>query len=368
MNDLKEREKKITQTGIIGILANIGLATGKAIVGLIAGAVSVILDAINNLSDAISSVITIIGIKLSKKKPTEKHPYGFGRIEYFSTIIIAAIILATGVTSCYEAIEKIIHPSDIEFSWVTAVVVGSAIVVKIVLGLFTRGRGKKYNSESLVASGTDALMDSLISIATLISIGVSLIWKVNIDGWIGAFISLFIIKAGIEMLLEAVSNVMGARPDAAITKAIKRDVNSINGVRGAYDLVLHNYGPDQAIGSIHVEIDSSMSAEEIHILTMQIQTLIIEKYHVVLTVGIYAIDVNETDKYEQIQGIVKSFEGALGCHGFFIDNEKKFISFDVLVDFTVTDKGKFKANIENKTKEIFEGYNVNVNLDLNYSD
>jgi divalent metal cation (Fe/Co/Zn/Cd) transporter len=191
---------------------------------------------------------------------------------------------------------------------------------------------------------------------------------VNIDGWIGAFISLFIIKAGIEMLLEAVSNVMGARPDAAITKAIKRDVNSINGVRGAYDLVLHNYGPDQAIGSIHVEIDSSMSAEEIHILTMQIQTLIIEKYHVVLTVGIYAIDVNETDKYEQIQGIVKSFEGALGCHGFFIDNEKKFISFDVLVDFTVTDKGKFKANIENKTKEIFEGYNVNVNLDLNYSD
>ena len=368
MNDLKEREKKLTQTGITGILANIGLATGKAIVGLIAGAVSVVLDAINNLSDAISSVITIIGSKLSKKKPTEKQPYGFGRIEYFSTIIIAAIILATGVASCYEAVEKIIHPIDIEFSWVTAVVVGSAIVVKIALGLFTRRRGKKYNSESLVASGTDALMDSFISIATLISIGVSLIWQVNIDGWIGALISLFIVKAGIEMLLEAVSHVMGARPDAAITKAIKRDVNSIKGVRGAYDLVLHNYGPDQAMGSIHVEIDSRMNAEEIHILSMQIQSLIIERYHVLLTVGIYAIDDNETDKYEQIQGIVKSFEGALGCHGFFIDHEKKFISFDVLVDFTVTDKGKFITNIENKTKEIFEGYNVSINLDLNYSD
>ena len=195
-----------------------------------------------------------------------------------------------------------------------------------------------------------------------------MIWQVNIDGWIGALISLFIIKAGIEMLLEAVSHVMGARPDAAITKAIKRDVNSIKGVRGAYDLVLHNYGPDQAMGSSHVEIDSSMSAEEIHILSMQIQSLIIERYHVLLTVGIYAIDDNETDKYEQIQGVVKSFEGALGCHGFFIDHQKKFISFDVLVDFTVADKGKFITNIENKTKEIFEGYNVSIHLDLNYSD
>ena len=111
-----------------------------------------------------------------------------------------------------------------------------------------------------------------------------------------------------------------------------------------------------------------MNAEEIHILSMQIQSLIIERYHVLLTVGIYAIDDNETDKYEQIQGVVKSFEGALGCHGFFIDHEKKFISFDVLVDFTVADKGKFITNIENKTKEIFEGYNVSIHLDLNYSD
>jgi cation diffusion facilitator family transporter len=129
------REKKITETGIIGILANVGLATGKAIVGLLAGAVSVILDAVNNLTDAISSIVTIIGIKLSKKKPTDKHPYGFGRIEYFSTIIIAVIILATGITSGYESVMKIIHPTEVDFSWVTMVVVGSAIVVKIILGL-----------------------------------------------------------------------------------------------------------------------------------------------------------------------------------------------------------------------------------------
>ena len=368
MREVTEREKKITETGIIGILANVLLATGKAIVGLIAGAVSVVLDAINNLSDAISSVITIVGIKLSKKKPTKKHPYGFGRIEYFSAIIISAIILATGVTSCYEAIQKIITPTDVEFSWVTAVVVGSAIIVKIFLGLFTRARGKKYNSDSLVASGTDAMMDSIISVATLISIGVSLIWKVNIDGWIGALISLFIIKAGLEMLLEAVSNVMGARPDSAITMSIKQKVKEINGVRGAYDLVLHNYGPDSAIGSIHVEIDSSMSAEEIHALTMKIQSMIIEEFHIFLTVGIYAIDLSHMDKYEQIEAMVKAFDGVLGFHGLFVSDEEKYMSFDVLIDFTVKDKLKFIEDVKKKVNEVYPEYKIIVNLDLNYSD
>lgn len=368
MREVSVREKKITQTGIIGILANIGLAIGKATVGLIAGAVSIILDAINNLSDAISSVVTIIGIKLSKKKPTEKHPFGFGRIEYFSSIIISSIILATGITSCYEAIQRIIHPEDVEFSWVTAVIVGSAILVKIALGLFTRARGKKYNSDSLVASGTDALMDSLISVATLISIGVALIWKINIDGWIGVLISLFIIKAGIEMLLEAVSNVMGRRPDAEITKAIKASVNSIPEVLGTYDLVLHNYGPEFAIGSLHVEIDSYLTAEDIHRLTMTIQSKIMEEFHVMMTVGIYAIDPKEKDKYDTIEKIIESFNGALGFHGLFVDNDAKHMSFDVLIDFTIRDKKKFIEEVISKVNEKYEGYTISINLDTNYSD
>lgn len=368
MRDTSEREKKITQTGILGILANVALAVGKAIVGLIAGALSIVLDAINNLSDAISSVITIIGVKLSKKKPTKKHPYGFGRIEYFSAIMISAIILATGVTSLYESIMKIITPSDVDFSYVTIIVVSSAIVVKIALGLFTRKRGKVHNSTSLVASGTDALMDSIVSSATLISIGVSLIFKVNIDGYIGCLIAVVIIKAGIEMLLEALSNVMGRRPDSAITQAIKTCVNSIDGVNGTYDLVLHNYGPDAAIGSLHVEIDSSLTAEEIHKLSMKIQSAVMENFHVMVTVGIYAIDPKESEKYEKIQEIIKTFDGALGFHGLFVDRNSKFMNFDVLVDFTVLDKKKFKESVIDKVKDIYPEYNININLDVNYSD
>lgn len=368
MREVSEREKKITQTGVIGILANIALATGKAIVGLIAGAVSIILDAINNLSDAISSIVTIVGIKLSKKKPTEKHPFGFGRIEYFSSIIISAIILATGVTSCYEAIQRIIHKEDVDFSYVTLIIVFSAIIVKVILGLFTKSRGKKYNSDSLVASGTDALMDALISVATLISIGVYMIWKVNIDGWIGVLISIFIIKAGIEMLLEAVSSVMGKRPDAGITKAIKASVNSIPGVLGTYDLVLHNYGPEFAIGSLHVEIDSYLTAEDIHRLTMTIQSKIMEEFHVMMTVGIYAVDSKDKEKQEDIKKIIESFDGALGFHGLFVDDDKKTMSFDVLIDFTIRDKKKFIEEVISKVNEKYEGYTISINLDTNYSD
>ena len=368
INNIELRSKKITQTGIIGIITNILLVIGKAIVGIIAGSVSVILDAVNNLSDAVSSIITVIGIKLARKKPTNKHPFGFGRVEYFSAIIIAAIILATGITSIVESIEKIITPTETSFTIVSAIIIGSAIIVKIVLGLYTRKMGKKYNSDSLVASGVDAIMDSIVSTATLIGIIITLVFDINIDGWIGAAISLLIIKAGLEMLIGSISDVMGARPDSAITLAIKEEVSKIDGVEGAYDLVLHNYGPDRAIGSIHIEISSDIEADRIHIMTMQIQHIIMEKFHVVLTVGIYAIDAKENDNYDKIRQIVKEYDGALGCHGFFIDREKKFISFDVLVDFTVKDKIAFVENIAKRVSEIFPEYKTYITLDLNYSD
>ena len=368
INNSDLRAKKITQTGLIGILTNILLVVGKAIVGIIAGSVAVILDAINNLSDAISSLVTIIGIKLAKKKPTQKHPYGYGRVEYFSTIIIAAIILGTGVTSIVESIEKIITPTKTSFTYVSAIIIGVAILAKIILGLYTRKMGRKYNSDSLVASGIDAIMDSIVSAATLAGIIISILFNINVDGWIGTVISIMILKAGLEMLLDGINDIMGARPEAEITKAIKADVCSIEGVEGAYDLILHNYGPDRAIGSIHVEISSLLSADEIHSMTMKIQSLIMKNYHIALTVGIYAVDAKENDNYEIIRNIVKELDGALGCHGFFINHELKTISFDVLVDFTVKDKQAFCENVANLVIDKFPGYYPVINLDLDYSD
>lgn len=362
------REKKITETSLIGIIANVFLASFKALVGLLASSISIVLDAVNNFSDALSSIITIVGIKLSKKKPTDKHPFGYGRIEYFSAVIIAAIILATGVTSGIESVKKIINPETPDFSWVTATVVGSAIIVKVLLGLFTRARGKKYNSEALRASGVDALFDAIISISTLVGIGIFMIWNINLDGYIGCIIALLILKTGIEILLESVSNIMGNRSDSELTKEIKETVKSIDGVIGAYDLILHNYGPDSAIGSIHVEISSKMTADEIHTLAQHIQSVIVAKYHIFLAVGIYSVNEDRANDYKAIKDIATSFENVLGCHGIFINDEKKIITFDVLINFLVKDRKQLTIDIRKKVNEIYPDYNVAIKFDTNFSD
>ncbi|MCQ2548325.1 MAG: cation diffusion facilitator family transporter [Clostridia bacterium] len=366
-----DREKAITRTSIVGILANIVLSGLKALVGFLAGSIAIILDAVNNITDAMSSIITIAGIKLSKMRPDANHPFGHGRIEYFSTIIISFIILFAGASSLWESVKKIIHPVVAEYSIYTIIVVVLSVFVKLFLGRYVKKQGEKYNSDALVASGLDALFDALISVSTLVGIAVTLIFDFSIDGIIGAAISAFIIKAGIEMLMESISNVMGHRSDAEVTKAIKATAREIPGVLGAYDLVLHDYGPEMAMGSMHIEIPGDMSATEIHKLAMEVQTKIYEEFHVILTIGIYAIDISDPtirEMHYRIHDICGKFPGVINSHGIFIDVEKKRISFDITIDFSVHDKEAFVEKVKESIDEIYPGYRLQINLDTNYSD
>ena len=231
MNDSKIREQQITRTSIIGIVANVFLAAFKAAVGLLSNSIAIVLDAVNNLTDALSSVITILGVKLAKRRPDKNHPFGYGRIEYFSAVIIAAIVLAAGATSLIESVKKIIHPETPDYSAVTLIIVAVAVVVKLLLGRYVKAQGEKYNSEALIASGSDASFDAIISASTLVGALINLIFKVNLDGIIGAVISVFILKAGVEMLMNSVSDIMGSRPDSEITRQIRECVESVPGVR-----------------------------------------------------------------------------------------------------------------------------------------
>lgn len=366
--DPKQREKQITKTSIIGIIANIFLAGFKALVGLIAGSLPIVLDAVNNLTDVMSSVITIVGIKIAKRKPDAKHPFGHGRVEYFSAILIAGIVLAAGVMSLIESIKKVFNPEVADYTAATVIVVAMAVVVKIFLGRFVKSQGKKYNSEALIASGADALFDAVLSAATLIGAAVTMIFGITIDAYLGILISAFIIKAGIEMMMESVSHIMGTRPDSEITKEIKQTVAAIDGVNGAYDLVLHNYGPDHAIGAIHIEIPADMTAEQVHKLTKKVQLTVLEKFKIFMTVGIYAIDEAHNPLRDKIREIVMKHEGALGSHGIFFDDEKKYVSFDVLADFTVDDKPALAKAITEEVNGILPGYTVDISFDTNYSD
>lgn len=369
--DPKIREKAITRTSIIGIVTNVFLAAFKAGAGLIAGSISVVLDAVNNLTDAFSSIITILGIKLAKKKPDEKHPYGYGRIEYFSTILIAVIVLSAGVASLVESVKKIFSPTLPEYSLVTVIIIVISVITKLVLGRFVKGQGEKYASDALVASGSDASFDAIISASTLIGAGITYFLHFSVDGILGAIISAFIVKAGVEMMLEAVSHVIGKRPDSAITGEIKATVNAIPGVLGTYDLILHNYGPDSAIGSLHVEVSGDMTATQLHALTQKIQMAVLEKFHIFVTVGIYAVEQENAEVISmrtKIGEICKGHEGVVNSHGVFIGLEEKRLSFDVTLDFSVADKPGMAKTIQKEVEDTFPGFAVTVNCDTNYSD
>lgn len=372
MAELKSnREIQITRTSLIGVATNVLLSVMKAIVGMLANSIAVVLDAVNNLSDALSSVITIVGIKLARRKPDKKHPFGHGRIEYFSGIIIAGLVFAAGVVSLVESVKKIIEPELPEYDYATVVVIVLAIVVKIFLGRFVKRQGEKYCSDALIASGSDASFDAVISASTLLGAIITLTFGISVDGFIGLIISGFIIKAGVELLGQPVSQVVGARANSETTKGMKADIRQIEGVLGAYDLVLHNYGPDYAVGSVHVEVDDRLSAREIHLLTKKIQRLIVSKYDVFLSVGIYAVDMCDDDLgavQKSIKSVVNSCDGVIQSHGIFIDSASKYVSLDAVVDFKVEDKLLLRRNIVNKILEFCPGYDVDLNFDIDYSD
>ena len=364
-----ERSKKIIQTSIIGIVVNIVLVVFKAAVGLISGSIAVILDAVNNLSDALSSVITIIGTKLAGKAPDKKHPYGYGRIEYLTSALIAVIVLFAGITSIKESVEKIISPTAAEYTTVSLIIIIAGIIAKLIIGQYVKGVGKKINSGSLIASGSDALFDAILSTGTLAAAVISMLWHHSLEGVFGAVISIFIIKAGIEMLVETLNSIIGTRAEKDLSEALKEKVNSYPDVKGVYDLVLHNYGPTQVIGSLHIEVDDYMTAKELHKLTRAITVDVYNEFGIILTVGIYAS--NTSELAENIKGslnrILEQYPEVLQIHGFYIDEENRVVTFDLIVDFAA-DAAKIKDEIEGKIKEEYPDYLFYIILDSDFSD
>ena len=276
------RDQIIVRTSVIGILTNLCLSGFKAGVGLIAGSIALVLDAVNNLSDALSSVVTIFGMKLASRRPDRDHPFGHGRIEYLSAIIIAMIVLYAGVTSLIASIKKIIRPTTPDYSVAGLVIIAVAVLVKLLLGRYVMRMGRTVNSNALVDSGKDAMLDSVISASTLVAAGAFLITGVSLEAWLGAVISLVIVKSGVEMLQESLSEILGERADPELTRSIKQTIAGFPGVYGAYDLVLHNYGPNTMIGSVHIEVDDVTTAEQLDVLERDITQAVIEQYQVIL--------------------------------------------------------------------------------------
>ncbi len=368
------RDKTIIRTSIIGIIGNILLVGFKATVGFIAGSISIVMDAVNNLTDALSSVITIIGTKLSNKRPDKKHPFGHGRVEYITSTLIAALILFAGGLAIYESILSIIdyfkNGTMPDYSVVSLIIIGVAVLIKASIGIFFRIQGKRVDSDALKASGMDALFDAILSTATLIGAIFSYTLGWYVEGYLGILIGLFIIKTGIEVLRESISNIIGERYDAEETKQIMADILSVPGVKGAYDLILNSYGHKRNIGSVHIGVDSNLTAVQVQTIERMINAIMYEKHHTIMTVGIYAdnIDTKESKEIrESLTKILQSHQHILQMHGFFVEVEQKLCNFDLVVSFDEKYPEDLVATIRNEIAELYPDFTFIVNLDRDYS-
>ncbi|MBR6313816.1 MAG: cation transporter [Clostridia bacterium] len=365
------REKTIVKVSITGIVTNLLLVAFKAFVGLVSNSIAVILDAVNNLSDALSSVVTIIGAKLGAKQPDKKHPLGYGRIEYISSMIVAALVLYAGITSLVESVKKIIHPEAADYSTVSLIIISVAIVVKLILGLYVKKQGAKVNSGALTASGSDALFDAILSFSVLASAIVFLVWGISLEAYVGVVIACFIIKAGIEMMIETLNDIIGKREDADTIRELKEIICADENVLGAYDITIFNYGPNKNYGSVHLELPDTMNVDDVDRITRKIQTDVYRKTGIILTgIGVYSYNTSDdaaAHMRNEIQKAVMSHDWALQMHGFYADIEKKTIRFDVVVSFDV-DRKEAIESLYGEISQLYPNYDLLIIPDVDVAD
>ncbi len=366
-----DRNRIIVRASLVGIVANILLAACKAAIGLVSNSIAVTLDAVNNLSDALSSVITIVGARLAAKRPDKKHPMGYGRIEYLSAMIVAGIVLYAGITSAVESVKAIVSPSEPRYAMVSLVIIAVAVVVKLVLGRYVGSQGKRADSGALVASGADATFDAILSLSVLVSALLYTLTGISLEAFVGLVISVVIIKAGIEMMTETLDDVLGARTDPETSRRIKEILERQPEVRGAYDLLLSNYGPGKNYASVHLELPDTMTVAQVDALTRRVERQVLSEADVILAgVGVYSHNTGEGEAARAEQAVretVLAHDWVLQMHGFYLDQETRSIRLDVVMSFDV-DVHDGLTRLHSELSEACPEYTFQITPDVDVSD
>jgi len=369
--ETESRSAIIVRTSIIGIAANVLLAAFKAAVGILSHSIAVTLDAVNNLSDALSSVITIIGSRVASKRPDKKHPLGHGRVEYLSAMLVAAIVLYAGITSMVESVKKIIHPETPDYSVLSLVIIAVAVGVKIILGRYFIRKGKEAGSGALEASGADASFDAVLSLSVLLCAILFKLTGISLEALVGAVISVVIIKSGIEMMRETLDDIIGHRADEETVLAIKKLLVEEPEVLGAYDLFLTNYGPEKDFATVHVELPDTMTVDEVDLLTRRLQMKVYKQTGVVLTgIGVYSYNTRDEEAARmrsRIMETVLAHDWALQMHAFYADMQKKTIRFDVVLSFDI-DAHEGVEILREEVHALYPDFTLQISPDVDISD
>jgi cation diffusion facilitator family transporter len=356
-NDPKVRNRYGVVAGAFGIILNLVLCTIKMIIGILANSITIIVDAVNNLTDAASSIITIIGFKLSGKPADAQHPYGHARYEYITAMIVALIVLSVGVLFAKSSVEKIIHPEELTISVLTIVILAIALLGKIYQLVVLRDFSKAINSNTLKATALDTRNDIITNFTVLIAIIVMGVFKINIDGILGLLVSLFIIYSSIGMLKETFEPMLGTPPSHEMVEMIKKEILSKDGVQGIHDLIIHNYGVGNNFATVHVEVDAAEDIIKSHDIIDSIEMEFKNKFDINLTIHMDPIDYSNQNRqryYEMTSSVLQKMVGNAQIHDFrLVDGPSHTnIIFDIIEPFDKKyDMEAIQNELENKFSE-----------------
>ncbi len=350
-------------TGIVGIILNFLLFSGKLFAGIITSSISIIADAINNLSDTGSSVITMVGFKLAGRPADSEHPFGHGRIEYIASLFVSALILFMGFELEKGSIEKIINPEDISFNVISLVILGLSLLVKLYIFLYNRKIGSLISSSTMKATALDSLSDCISTGAVIAGLIVFLIWGINIDGYVGVIVGLFIFKTGIESIKESITPLLGEKADEELITDIRETALSFENVTGIHDLIIHNYGVGQNMISFHAEVPAEMEFMEAHEMIDTIENEMKKKYGCV-TIHMDPVlkDNEQTIMYKKlVNDVISTINENLSIHDFRMTdgNINKNLIFDVEVPFGIKESDE---EIKNRIIEEIKAYDSNLNV------
>lgn len=371
--DPKVRESYGKMAGIVGILSNMILCASKIIVGIFSGSIAIIGDGINNLADASSSIITLVGFKLSSLPEDEEHPYGHARIEYITGMIVSVLIIVVGAELLKSSVDKIIHPEPLQFSWTIIIVLLVAIAIKIWQTLFNVSLGKKINSITLIATGADSRNDVIATGTVIVSILIGHFANIQIDGYMGCFVALFIMWSGVQLVKETMSPLLGESPDPELVNQISEMARSFDGVLGIHDLVVHNYGPGKIFASIHIEVDADGNLMETHDTIDNIERKISHDLKIHITAHLDPIKINDPLRNKMLKVVtecIENMDNVYNVHDLRVvpGTTHTNIIFDVLVSPECKlSHEEIKDAVNKVIKNIDPTYFVVINFDKSYS-
>lgn len=364
-----ERTGIINRTAILGIVVNVLIAGVKIAAGLLASSIAIVSEGVNNAADALTSVLTMVGTRLAGRHPDAKHPFGYGRIEYLTGLVVAVVIIVSGVQMLIESVKLIFRPEELSISYVSLTIVAVSAVVKFFLGLYTIARGRVAKSDALVGVGLECRGDSYISIITIGVAVVFLLTGVSLDAYAGVVMSAIILKAGVEVLLKIVSELIGRPGEKELATKIYQLVRATPGVVGAADMMLHNYGPNAWSGSVNVEIDHAKSVSEVYAMLHELQLGIMHEEHVTMVFGVYAVDDDhvETRRIRRtILEYVKAHEHVKSFHAVYLEPGTNRLYCDLVVDYELADWGALRADFLDYMKAKVPGRDVVLTVETEF--